>query len=325
MIAHNLARWTARIGLGEQIVTTKTLRRRFFSMAGRLTPLGAPPHFASAPALALGSPVQWRPGYGCERFHSQPDGNTGVNADGDLTRPPDYPTALQTCARLVPERLLLHATLTIRPASPPRVAIIVGVWLPHAALIPSIGIQARPVRLPLPIILCVIATAHRFGGFGLDLGCGTAVVDCARLVSTVVVSEVLNRGPFSTDCNACCNSLWTDKGVHMFLMNNVDLDPALHVLGLANPPLTASAANKTCNNPCQRAFARHPSTEQVLAGMVILRSGRYDGWSTPIREVRVPGHDKVAAAAPERHHGHLSTEGGGGRMPYRRVPRHCPG
>ena len=34
---HNLARWTARIGLGEQIVTTKTLRRRFFSMAGRLT------------------------------------------------------------------------------------------------------------------------------------------------------------------------------------------------------------------------------------------------------------------------------------------------
>ena len=37
LIAHNLARWTARIGLGEQIVTTKTLRRRFFSMAGRLT------------------------------------------------------------------------------------------------------------------------------------------------------------------------------------------------------------------------------------------------------------------------------------------------
>ena len=37
VIAHNLARWTARIGLGEQIVTTKTLRRRFFSLAGRLT------------------------------------------------------------------------------------------------------------------------------------------------------------------------------------------------------------------------------------------------------------------------------------------------
>ena len=35
-MAHNLARWTARIGLGERIATTKTLRRRFFSLAGRL-------------------------------------------------------------------------------------------------------------------------------------------------------------------------------------------------------------------------------------------------------------------------------------------------
>ena len=37
VMAHNLARWTARIGLGEQVVTTKTLRRRFFALAGRLT------------------------------------------------------------------------------------------------------------------------------------------------------------------------------------------------------------------------------------------------------------------------------------------------
>ena len=37
VIAHNLARWTARIGLGEPVATTKTLRRRFFSLAGRLT------------------------------------------------------------------------------------------------------------------------------------------------------------------------------------------------------------------------------------------------------------------------------------------------
>ena len=37
VMAHNLARWAARIGLGEQIVTTKTLRRRVFSLAGRLT------------------------------------------------------------------------------------------------------------------------------------------------------------------------------------------------------------------------------------------------------------------------------------------------
>ena len=37
VIAHNLARWTSRIGLGEAVATTKTLRRRFFSLAGRLT------------------------------------------------------------------------------------------------------------------------------------------------------------------------------------------------------------------------------------------------------------------------------------------------
>ena len=37
VIAHNLARWTARLGLGEGIVTTRTLRRRYFALAGRLT------------------------------------------------------------------------------------------------------------------------------------------------------------------------------------------------------------------------------------------------------------------------------------------------
>ena len=33
VMAHNLARWTARIGLGQQIVTTKTLRRRVFALS----------------------------------------------------------------------------------------------------------------------------------------------------------------------------------------------------------------------------------------------------------------------------------------------------
>ena len=51
VIAHNLARWTARIGLGEQLVTTKTLRRRFFSLAGRLT--------RSARRLTLHLPQGW--------------------------------------------------------------------------------------------------------------------------------------------------------------------------------------------------------------------------------------------------------------------------
>ena len=37
VMAHNLARWTTRIGLGEPVATTKTLRRRFFSLAGCIT------------------------------------------------------------------------------------------------------------------------------------------------------------------------------------------------------------------------------------------------------------------------------------------------
>ena len=57
VMAHNLARWTARIGLGEQIVTTKTLRRRVFALAGRLTRSARRLHPASSPALALGNLV----------------------------------------------------------------------------------------------------------------------------------------------------------------------------------------------------------------------------------------------------------------------------
>jgi hypothetical protein len=51
VIAHNLARWTARLGLGEGIVTTKTLRRRLFRLAGRLT--------RSARRVSLHLPARW--------------------------------------------------------------------------------------------------------------------------------------------------------------------------------------------------------------------------------------------------------------------------
>ena len=51
VIAHNLARWTARIGLGAGIVTTKTLRRRLFGLVGRLT--------RSARRLTLHLPARW--------------------------------------------------------------------------------------------------------------------------------------------------------------------------------------------------------------------------------------------------------------------------
>jgi hypothetical protein len=51
VMAHNLARWTARLGLGAGIVTTKTLRRRLFALAGRLT--------RSARRFTLHLPAGW--------------------------------------------------------------------------------------------------------------------------------------------------------------------------------------------------------------------------------------------------------------------------
>ena len=72
-LAHNLARWAARIGLGEQLATTKTLRRRFFSMAG-----GSPARRADSlcifPGAGPGLSRPLSPWPGCEPFHSQPDG-----------------------------------------------------------------------------------------------------------------------------------------------------------------------------------------------------------------------------------------------------------
>ena len=80
VMAHNIARWTARIGLGEQVVTTKTLRRRFFSLVGRLTRSArrSPSIFPSAGRGRRGSVAPW---HDCERFHSQLD-------DPSATGPP---------------------------------------------------------------------------------------------------------------------------------------------------------------------------------------------------------------------------------------------
>jgi hypothetical protein len=51
VIAHNVSRWTARIGLGEGIVTTRSLRRRLFGLPGRLT--------RSARRVTLHLPARW--------------------------------------------------------------------------------------------------------------------------------------------------------------------------------------------------------------------------------------------------------------------------
>ena len=116
-MAHNLARWTARIGLGERIATTKTLRRRFFSLAGRLT--------RSARRLTLHLPRRWP---WAEKFsralarlraiHSRPDGTVGDRPTHRTTgRSP------QTRASPVRESSLLRILSPSRASQLPQTAI----------------------------------------------------------------------------------------------------------------------------------------------------------------------------------------------------------
>jgi hypothetical protein len=51
VMAHNLARFSTRIGLGESIITTKTLRRRYLTVPGRMT--------RSSRRRTLHLPVRW--------------------------------------------------------------------------------------------------------------------------------------------------------------------------------------------------------------------------------------------------------------------------
>jgi hypothetical protein len=51
VVAHNLARWTSRLGLGESLIATDTLRRRHLRTPGRLT--------RSARRLTLHLPTHW--------------------------------------------------------------------------------------------------------------------------------------------------------------------------------------------------------------------------------------------------------------------------
>ena len=82
VMAHNLARWTARIGLGERTVITKTLRRRVFALVGRITRSARRLTLHLPRRLALGNPVQSR--LGPAASHSIP----GLTASLQLTQRP---------------------------------------------------------------------------------------------------------------------------------------------------------------------------------------------------------------------------------------------
>ena len=109
VMAHNLARWTARIGLAERTVTTKTLRRRVFALVD-----GSPARRAALPCIFQHwpKPSSLAPWPGCEPFHSPPD-----------CQPATDPTSLQTRATPVRESSLLRILSPSRASQLPQRAI----------------------------------------------------------------------------------------------------------------------------------------------------------------------------------------------------------
>ena len=122
VMAHNLARWTARIGLGERIVTTKTLRRRFFALAGRLTRSARriTLHFPSAGPGRSSSAAPWPD---CEPFHSQPDGARPPLTRQPTQRPRKLAPAQSASAscRVLSRHLARHSHCK-PPSAPPKSA-----------------------------------------------------------------------------------------------------------------------------------------------------------------------------------------------------------
>ena len=158
VLAHNLARWTARIGLGEQIVTTKTLRRRVLLPGRTAHPQGTPPHPASATALALGNPVHSRPG------------TAACPATPVLTPSPaiGVPTSpFPTSQPKIPQHLAPD-----RPASFSCCVLSLSEWLDTttAGHLPTprskIYQDSRSSRSLIP---CSAISTTPFGGFGLNM------------------------------------------------------------------------------------------------------------------------------------------------------------
>ena len=92
VMAHNLARWTARIGLGRADRDHQDPQAAGLRSGGTDHPLGTPIDPASSPPLALGGSSSAAPWPDCEPFHSQPDGARPA------TDPPANPTSPQTRA-----------------------------------------------------------------------------------------------------------------------------------------------------------------------------------------------------------------------------------
>ena len=164
VMAHNLARWTARIGLGEQIVTTKTLRRRFFSLAGRL-PARRAASPCICPSAGLGKPSSVAPWPGCAPCHSQPDDPSATDPpSGQLNVPANSRQSRSASAssRVLSRHLAQHSHCR-PPSAPPKA--------PATARQPPVYPNSSPDHracnsLP-PLPLSSRPPSGPIGGFGL--------------------------------------------------------------------------------------------------------------------------------------------------------------
>ena len=109
-------------------------------------PLGPPPHFASSPALALGKPVQSRPGE-----TARPPAPSLTAPTSPPTRHSAHGTSPPTRTNPVREGHFLPTACRITPDMAARPATrTVSVWPRHAARIPICGIKPAPFAFPYP-------------------------------------------------------------------------------------------------------------------------------------------------------------------------------
>ena len=168
VIAHNLARWTTRIGLGDNWSPPRPC-----GGGSSLSPDGSPAQRANSPCTChnagpgrTSSVVPWQ---GCERFHSQPDGG---NQTAD---PPSGPRNIPANSHQPsPRGTLLAHRLPNYPrhdhGGPPE-SFRCGYLTPPAS--PSVGIGSAPFAFPCPssLVSTPATIASVDSGLGILCSC----------------------------------------------------------------------------------------------------------------------------------------------------------
>ena len=193
-MAHNLARWTARTGLGEQVVTTKTPPAAVLLPRRTNHPLGPPPHPASSPELALGNPIQSRPGPTAS--HSTP----GLTAPSATELPTAQPKVPANSRHPGPREFPAVYSLTIPriavPADGHRDPVRQLKTVRRPPIYPN-GAQAISPAAPSPPFRCPHAV-HRWirakGGHDAEQRASPHVCPACRRLSDLLGKQLLRTG-----------------------------------------------------------------------------------------------------------------------------------